>query len=160
MDGYHVRRKDREITDREAILGIMKSARYLVVAMADGNVPYLVTLSCGYDESENAFYFHCAKEGRKLDIIARNPDVCATAIEDHGYVKGDCSHKYRSLVIYGKMTRVGDLDGMKRGIRVMFRQLEGEGEEVYSGFIKKDADFNNVAILKLLVEKVDAKGNV
>ncbi len=58
------------------------------------------------------------------------------------------------------MTRVDDLDGMKHGIRVMFNQLEGEGEEVYSGFIKKDADFNNVAILKLQVEKLDAKGNL
>lgn len=160
MGGYHIRRKDREISDREVVLGIMKSVKYLVVAMSDGNRPYLVTLSCGYSEEENAFYFHCAKEGRKLDIIAKNPDVCATAIEDHGYVKGDCSHKYRSLVIYGKMTRVDNLEGMKQGIRVMFRQLEGEGEEIYSGFIKKDADFNNVAILKLQVEKLDAKGNV
>ena len=160
MGEYHIRRRDREISDKEVVLGIMKSVKYLVVAMADGDGPYLVTLSCGYSEEENAFYFHCAKEGRKLDIIAENPDVCATAIEDHGYVKGDCSHKYRSLVIYGKMTRVDDLDGMKRGIRVMFRQLEGEGEEIYSGFIKKDADFHNVAILKLQVEKLDAKGNL
>ena len=160
MASYHIRRRDREITDREVVVGIMKSVKYLVVAMADGNEPYLVTLSCGYSEEENAFYFHCAREGRKLDVIAKNPRVCATAIEDHGYVKGDCSHKYRSLVIYGTMTRVNDLDGMKHGIRVMFNQLEGEGEEVYSGFIKKDADFNNVAILKLQVEKLDAKGNL
>ena len=160
MGEYHIRRKDREITERDVILGMMKNAKYLVVAMADGERPYLVTLSCGYSERENAFYFHCAREGRKLDIIARNPSVCATGIEDHGYVKGDCSHRYRSIVIYGTMTRVDGLDGMKRGIRVMFNQLEGGGEEVYSGFIKKDADFNNVAILKLQVEKVDAKGNV
>jgi len=160
MGEYHIRRKDREITERDVILGIMKNTKYLVVAMAGGSEPYLATLSCGYCEEENAFYFHCARQGRKLDMIAKNPDVCATAIEDHGYVKGDCSHKYRSLVIYGRMNRVEDLEGMKRGIRVMFRQLEGEGEEVYKSFIEKDSDFNNVAILKLQVEKVDAKGNV
>jgi uncharacterized protein len=159
MTEYHIRKKEREIKDTEVIVGILKSVKYLVVAMCSGNVPYVVVLSSGYDEKENAFYFHCAKEGRKLDIIKDNPDVCATAIEDHGYAKGDCSHKYRSLVVYGKMTLVDSLDDMKHGIRVMLKQLEGEGEEVYKSFIKKDADYNNVAILKLQIEKIDAKGN-
>ncbi len=75
MGEYHIRRRDREITDREVMIGIMKSVKYLVVAMADGNESYLVTLSCGYSEEENAFYFHCAREGRKLDVIAKNPRV-------------------------------------------------------------------------------------
>jgi nitroimidazol reductase NimA-like FMN-containing flavoprotein (pyridoxamine 5'-phosphate oxidase superfamily) len=53
--------------------------------------PYVVTLSYGYEEKSNTIYSHCASEGQKIGYIKRNPYVCATIIEDKGYVEGDCS---------------------------------------------------------------------
>ena len=69
---YHVRRKDKEITDIAVLKKILKSAKYVTIAFSMDNQPYLVSLSHGYDENRNCIYFHCAKEGKKLDYLKSN----------------------------------------------------------------------------------------
>jgi uncharacterized protein len=130
MSKYHMHRIEREITDRAIIIELIKSAKYMTVSMCDGGQPYGVVLSCGYDEAGNCFYFHCAKNGRKTDIIAKKPQVCGTIVEDHGYVKGDCYHKYRSAVVWGTMTIIDDLNEKKHSLDVLLRQLEGDPEVI------------------------------
>lgn len=54
------------------------------VAMIDRNVPYVVPLSYGYELKEDSLvlYFHCAKEGRKLNILRCNDKVCFTIFNE------------------------------------------------------------------------------
>jgi nitroimidazol reductase NimA-like FMN-containing flavoprotein (pyridoxamine 5'-phosphate oxidase superfamily) len=160
MSKYHMQRTEREITDRAVITQLITSAKYLTVSMCDGGQPYGVVLSCGYDEDRNCFYFHCAKKGRKTDIIQKNPRVCGTIVEDHGYVKGDCSHNYRSAVVWGTMTLVDDLNEKKRALDVLLRQLEGDPEIIRPQFIKDEKSISGVGVVKLTVEHIDCKGNV
>jgi uncharacterized protein len=69
-----MRRTDKEIKNKDEILAIIKKATIMRLAMSDKDSPYLVPLNFGYrDES---LFFHCAKEGSKLDIIRQNPKVC------------------------------------------------------------------------------------
>ena len=62
-----VRRKDKEIKDKEVIESIIKRATVCRIALSENNVPYIVPLSFGY--KDNCLYFHSAPEGRKIDII-------------------------------------------------------------------------------------------
>lgn len=73
-----MRRKDREITDICAILELVSECKVCRLAMTDGGVPYIVPLNYGYEYADGAltFYFHSAKEGRKLEILKKNPAVC------------------------------------------------------------------------------------
>lgn len=73
-----MRRKDREITDICAILDLVSECKVCRLAMTDGGVPYIVPLNYGYEYADGAltFYFHSAKEGRKLEILKKNPTVC------------------------------------------------------------------------------------
>ena len=66
-----MRRKDREINDVKEIINILDMCKTASVAMLDGDVPYVVPLSYGYEIRDNilVLYFHCAKEGRKIDIL-------------------------------------------------------------------------------------------
>ena len=70
-----MRRKDREITDICAILELVSECKVCRLAMTDGGVPYIVPLNYGYEYADGAltFYFHSAKEGRKLEILKRTP---------------------------------------------------------------------------------------
>jgi len=54
MMRYHVRRKDKEITDEADLKKMLKSAKYVTLAMSMNNEPYLVSLSHGYDEERDA----------------------------------------------------------------------------------------------------------
>ena len=68
---FHVRRKDREITDTAALKEVLKSTKYVTIALCMDNEPYLVSLSHGYDETRNCLYFHCANEGKKTHVHQR-----------------------------------------------------------------------------------------
>ena len=159
-EAYHIRRADREIKDEKIVEEILGAVKYLTISLCEGDIPYIVALSCGYDGDTRSFYFHCAKKGHKLDILKKNPSVCALAVDDRGYEKGECSHKYRSLVIRGRMSLAADKREMSHGVKVLLRQLESGGGGTYEKFIKSEADFKNVAILRLEIESITAKGNV
>lgn len=73
-----MRRKDREVTDQKELAKILDSCKTCYLAMVDEGKPYLVPLSYGYEfiGDNLILYFHCAKEGRKLDILRTNPQIC------------------------------------------------------------------------------------
>ena len=68
-----MRRKDREVTDNYEINKIINSCQIIRLAFADGVAPYIVPLNFGFEEKDvkRTFYFHGAKEGRKLDLIKK-----------------------------------------------------------------------------------------
>jgi nitroimidazol reductase NimA-like FMN-containing flavoprotein (pyridoxamine 5'-phosphate oxidase superfamily) len=72
---FHVRRKEREITDLTEMRQVLKTTKYVTVALSRENDPYLVALSHGYDETRNCLYFHCAPEGKKLIYAQSNNRV-------------------------------------------------------------------------------------
>jgi nitroimidazol reductase NimA-like FMN-containing flavoprotein (pyridoxamine 5'-phosphate oxidase superfamily) len=69
---YHLRRKDKEVTDEAAMRRVLKTAKFVTIAMTRDDRPYLVSLNHGYDEENRCIYFHCAKEGKKLDYLEAN----------------------------------------------------------------------------------------
>ncbi|MEK6621281.1 MAG: pyridoxamine 5'-phosphate oxidase family protein, partial [Planctomycetota bacterium] len=99
---YHLQKKEREITDPNELQAIIKRGKYLTIALCRNNEPYIVTLSYGYDEKRNAFYFHSRQKGLKGEFLRSNPNVCATIIEDRGYIMDECAHEFRSVVIWGR----------------------------------------------------------
>jgi uncharacterized protein len=121
---HELRRHDLQITDPAEVDRILLSARYATIALADGDRPYLVTLSCGYDAPNHRLCFHVAPQGRKLDIIARNPLACATVIGDLGYKHGECAHPYESVVMFGRMRLLQDAGDVRAAMRVLIARLE------------------------------------
>ena len=75
---FHVRRKEREITDKEEMKQVLKSTKYVTVALCMDNEPYLVALSHGYDQTQNCLYFHCAPEGKKTHLRTSQPPSLGT----------------------------------------------------------------------------------
>ncbi len=69
-----MRRKDKEITSRSEIDDIIRGCQVCHLGLASGAEPYVIPISFGYDGQ--SVYFHTAREGKKLEIIAANPRVC------------------------------------------------------------------------------------
>ncbi|HEX3043214.1 MAG TPA: pyridoxamine 5'-phosphate oxidase family protein, partial [Bacillota bacterium] len=154
MSPYHLLRTDREIVDPEEIRNILRNGKYATIAMAKDNEPYLVTLSYGYDESNDCLYFHCAFEGQKIEFIQHNPKACATIIVDGGYVKDQCEHVYSSLIIKGVMKIVDRLEEKKHGLEILLRHLEDNPDPIRDRHIKEDGSYDKVNILCLQIEEI------
>lgn len=59
---------------------IMDKAPYITVAMTDEDgTPYAVPLSLARVDAKT-FYFHGALEGKKLDVLSKNPKVWLSAV--------------------------------------------------------------------------------
>lgn len=125
---FHVRRKDREITDFGALRKVLKSTKYVTVALCMGDEPYLVSLSHGYDERRNCLYFHCADEGKKLVYLKANARVWGQAVEDYG-VTDECDYAYNSVHFKGTMSLIDDLSEKQHAMGVLVRQLSETPEE-------------------------------
>lgn len=125
---HELRRNDREITDSAQIDALLHGAKYATIALVDGEQPYVVTLSCGYDAAGNRLCFHVAPTGYKLDIIAANPRACATVVRDHGYEHGECAHPFESVVLFGRLRVLDEPDEVRAAMRILIGQLESEGD--------------------------------
>lgn len=62
-----MRRKKNEMTDMAEVEGVLRSAGVLHLALNAADAPYVLPLSYGVEPGK--IYFHCAKEGLKLDLI-------------------------------------------------------------------------------------------
>ena len=69
-----MRRKEKEITDRNNIEQTFKEAQVCRLGLFDGKIPYIVPMNFGY--RDDILYFHSAVSGRKIDILEKNPVVC------------------------------------------------------------------------------------
>ena len=84
-----MRRNEREVSEIAVIEEIIKKADVCRIALAVDNIPYIVTMNFGYTSTpEQVLFFHCANEGRKLDMIRKNNLVCFEMdIEHNLYVR-------------------------------------------------------------------------
>jgi hypothetical protein len=155
---YHLRRTDRAIADPLEVDALIRSGRYCAIALVDGEEPYVVTMNYGYDDSANRLYFHVAKQGHKLDIIAHNPRACATIVEEHGYTTGACEHPYKSVVLRGMMRVVVDLDEQRRALRVLVGHQEDEPEVYWaSRGLDEERHYGRFTALAFEIEHITAK---
>ncbi|MFX1496907.1 MAG: pyridoxamine 5'-phosphate oxidase family protein [Promethearchaeota archaeon] len=156
MNKYHLRRIEKEISEREVLLEIIKKGKFTTISMCKENEAYLVTMSYGYDGKKNALYFHCAKEGQKIDFIKSNPNVCGTVIENRGYEEG-CGQAFRSVVFRGEMKIVESLQEKKYGFDVLLKHLEEDPKLIKHKFLKKDETYENSGMLRLDIMYITGK---
>lgn len=69
-----MRRKEKEITDQSTLNQLINSATVCRLGLARENTPYIVPLSFGF--KDNVLYFHSAAEGKKIEVLKVNPNVC------------------------------------------------------------------------------------
>ena len=125
-----IRRKEKAITDKTEMVDILKNTKYVTIAMCKDNIPYLVTLSHGYDPQTNSIYFHCAQEGKKIEILKENNVVWGQALIDKGYVTDECNHLYITTQFSGKVTFIDDIEEKRHALTVMIKQLEKAPEKI------------------------------
>jgi len=127
--GHPVRRKDREITDRAEIYEILDRSFTGHLALCSGGEPYVVPLCFGV--MNGAVYFHCAREGRKLDIIAQNPRGCFQAQCGEDLVPSaerPCGWGmfYKSVMMSGPVTVVEDEPEKGAALLAIMKKYAGE----------------------------------
>lgn len=157
MKRYHMNKMDKEITEVNELLRLIRDGKYSTIALCRNNEPYLVTLSYGYDQEKNTLYFHSSLKGLKLEFLKENSNVCASIIEDKGYIMDKCEHHYSSVVMWGNMTLINDLEEKKHAMEVVMNHLEENPQPIKERALMNDAVYEKAAFLKLEITEMYGK---
>ena len=149
-----MRRNDREIKDQKEIESIIEKADVCRIGLSDGNMPYIVPMDFGY--KDNCLYFHCAREGKKIDIIKRNNSACFEMDIDHMFLKPEgrpCGWgaKYRSVIGFGKAFVVEDSEEKSEALNIITQHY---GADYY--LFSKD-ELESVGIIKIEIASTTGK---
>jgi uncharacterized protein len=155
---YHIRRKEREITETGELQAILSRGRYAVIGLSKDGEPYVVSLSYGYDKAGNALYFHCARTGQKIDFLRANPRACATVVDTAGEESDSCDHPYVSVVLRGEIRFVEDKEESDRALRLMISHLEKKRVEYFNGKLTPgNKGCDTVQVLKMIIGEMSGK---
>ena len=97
-----MRRFKQQVPEENCIEILKREPRGVLAVLGDDGYPYTVPLDFYYDEGDGKIYFHGAKEGHKLDAIAKC-DKVSFCVMDQGFKKdGDWALNITSVVVFGR----------------------------------------------------------
>ena len=153
-----MRRKDRQITEIEAIRAILDKAKVLHLAMIDGDRPYVVPMNYGYALADGwlTLYLHGAKEGRKLDVLQQNDRVAFVLETDVSPVSGGdipCKYgeAYASVMGEGRAVLLTDSAEKMAALSILMKTQTG------STFSFTPEMTDGVAVIRIDVDSFTAK---
>ena len=125
-----MRRKDRAVTSPTEIVEIMSRCEVLHLAIAAQPAPYLLPVNFGMEPDGMTLYVHGAMEGTKYDLLAKNDQVGCEMECTSGLVLDEASHSctmnYESVMGWGTVSEVTDLDGKLHALDCIMRQYHSE----------------------------------
>lgn len=149
-----MRRKDKEITEKSEIEKIIKDAEFCRIALSNGNEPYIIPMNFGY--KDDCVYLHSAKEGKKLDIIKANNNVCFQVECQVELLKDEkpCGWgaRYYCVIGFGKATIIDDIDEKRRALDIIMEKYTERPSHEYS----EDA-LNKVLAIKVELNSITCK---
>ena len=155
-----MRRKDREITDRDSIIRILGECKVMRLGMCLDNIPYVTPVNFGYEITEKGFvfYFHCAQEGKRLDIISKNPNVFVE-IDNGGQIteaEKACGYScdYKSVMAQGTARIITDSGEIKHALSMLMKHQTG------LDFTFEDNDLEGVSVCAVMTTEITAKARI
>ena len=148
-----MRRNEKEIQDKSEIEKILNRARVCRLGMVDRDTPYVVPLNFGY--ADGVLYFHSAKQGRKIDLITRNPRVSFEVDELIGLKKAgqacDWGASFKSVIGFGRAGFIETAEGKKNALDIIMAQYSGRS------FSYPDEMLERTAVIRVDIEEMTGK---
>jgi nitroimidazol reductase NimA-like FMN-containing flavoprotein (pyridoxamine 5'-phosphate oxidase superfamily) len=154
-----MRRKDREVTGIDDLLGIIQKHKVFRLGMADGDMPYVIPLNFGYEYRDMTLtlYFHGAREGKKPKVLKQNNRVCFEMDGEYALTTGDraCDYgfNYASVIGFGTVELIEEEAEKIRALNLLMKHQTGEDRD----FTYSEAQLQAVAVYRLKAETFTGK---
>ena len=114
-------RRSAQALDSAACVEILERGTSGVLALAgDGGWPYAVPLSYAFDGEK--LYFHCAREGHKLDAIRREARASFCVVDRDDVKPAEYTSYFRSFIIFGRVRVLEDEAQKRAAIELLARR--------------------------------------
>ena len=151
-----MRKINQEIKDMAVLEEILSAAEICRLGFMDGNRPYILPFNYGY--RDKCIYIHCAKEGKKIDLIKHNNNVCFEIEQSAEIKKYENACKwttwYQSIVGYGMVEIISDYMQKKQGLDIIMRH-NGANSNHNLNYDKNKID--SMYVLKIEITEMTGK---
>ncbi len=108
-----MRRRDKEIANYQEVEELLSNALVGRLGTCFDNIPYITPVNYVYDNDK--IYFHSAHEGRKIENIRHNQQVCFEIDKMISIIPGrrmpcGSTTEYKSVIVFGDIRVVVDID--------------------------------------------------
>lgn len=128
-------RRERQVTDINEIIKILDNSKVLHLGLVDGDEPYVVPMNYGYtyENEKLTIWLHCARQGRKLDVMRVNPKVFFEMEYGITPFEGEVACKYgitySSIMGRGVATIIEDVETKKIALSSLMKTQTGKDFE-------------------------------
>jgi nitroimidazol reductase NimA-like FMN-containing flavoprotein (pyridoxamine 5'-phosphate oxidase superfamily) len=153
MNYPSMRRQDRKLQKNEAIK-IIESSEYGVLSLCSNDTPYGVPLNPVL--YKDTLYFHCAKQGFKIDIINDNPYGHFVFVSKYKVLKEKFTTLYDSAMVHGSLRYVDDPDERMLAYKLLLNRYVDNTE-----FDKKHVEKcdKSTTLIAMDINDMSAKSN-
>lgn len=143
------------IENREEINAIIQSCKTCFLAMADGNMPYVLPMNFALDK--DTVILHSAQSGRMWETLQKNQNVCINWIVGEELkwqdVRVGCSYRVasKSVIVEGKAEMINDFDEKTRCLKILMKQYSDREFKFGKPAVE------NVGIIKVAIKNITAK---
>ncbi|RHM63514.1 MULTISPECIES: pyridoxamine 5'-phosphate oxidase family protein [Coprobacillaceae] len=151
-----MRRKDREITDFNEIIEIVKKCDVCRLALKDDDLPYIIPLNFGMNIENNqlVLYFHGALEGKKIELMKQDPRATFEMDCNHQFIlyeeRMSCTMGYESVIGHGTIEFI-EADKKYEALKILMRQYHSEDFQFNTNMMK------STSVFKLTVSDMTGK---
>ncbi len=157
-----LRRKDRLLTEEEAIF-VVKHTPHAVLGTVDASgTPYAVPITTVYSDDDKAIYFHTAavETGRRYQNLMQNPKVslCFVGRADvaSDELPDEFSVNYASAIVAGRAVLIKDEAEKKRiALMIAGRHVPQAGREAMEKYYA--AGNKGIIVWKIEIDSISGK---
>ena len=152
-----MRRKDKEITDKNEIEDILSKSMVGRLGTCANGIPYITPMNFTYDKETSKIYLHCANEGRKIENIRANQNVCFEAEEVTNVLvkQPTCASSvaYRSVILFGSIKILTDPHAKNEALQKLANKYAPQNPKAPF----TDAMLNKTNVLEIEIKEMTAK---
>lgn len=154
MTFRQMRRSKQQLSREECVRILEEQKRGVLSLLGDGGYPYGIPMDHWYCRDDGKLYFHCAREGHKLDAVA-GCDKAGYCVLDEGFRReGEWALNFRSVVVFGRVRVVEDEDKKREICTALVRRFTDDEE-----YLQKElrSAFSRVCCLEFSIEHMTGK---
>ena len=116
--------------------------------------PYGMPMNHYYSGEDGCIYFHCGRQGHRLDSLKRSDKVSFCVCEQGSREEGDWAYHVRSVIVFGRVEIIDDLEAVCRITEALCHKFTQD-----EAYIQKEiAHFGKATLLlKLTPEQICGK---
>ncbi len=154
-----------KITDKTLIHEVLDNAEYGTLALSIDNMPYAVPVN--FVRIDDVLYFHGALKNKKMHIIAQNPTVSFSVVENYALIDSDFSSTdglacpatqfFKSVSIEGVASVVEGRDKKAKVFEALMQKLQPKGGYKPFSDNSYDTPLKTTAVVKIAIREISCK---